>query len=94
MPLNVCAAFKIPLKSPSGFDLHDTVIRYWKEKTKRDWTELKNQTGLRHILRVWALKKHETYETNILEDAYLLLLGRRGYFEMLRLIDETTRSEV
>jgi hypothetical protein len=87
-----CAAFKIGLRSPSGFDLHDTVVKHWKEKTKRDWTELKYQTGLRHILRIWALKKHETYETNVLEGAYLLLLAWRGYYEMIRLIDETSRS--
>ncbi|AFU58874.1 hypothetical protein Ngar_c19420 [Candidatus Nitrososphaera gargensis Ga9.2] len=80
---------KIPFKALSGLELHDSVIKDWKEKSSLPWTDLKYQTGLRHILRVWALKKHEAYSTNLLEEAYFILLGWRGCFEIIRMIKET-----
>lgn len=81
--------FGVHFGSTTGLQLHDLVIRHWKTNTGKDWTDLLYQTGVRHIIRIWSLKKHRSYETNEVEVSYLVLLGWRGFWEILRLMYDT-----
>jgi hypothetical protein len=87
-----CLSFNINTHSHVGLILHDKIVQYWKEKTGKDWVDLLYQTGVRHIIRVCSLKKHDFYQSNPLEVSYLILLGWRGYFEILRMIAEIKES--
>lgn len=75
-------------KDGIGLGLHTKLVDLWKRRTKRNLTELKYQTGVRHIIRLGASKEHEGYEPYREEVEYLLLIAWRGYWEILRMLKE------
>lgn len=92
----LCGDFFLVLeveKRGIGLNLHTKMVRYWEKKAKRELTELKYQTGVRLIIQLGSLKKHNGYEPQRDEVKYLLLLAWRGYWEILKMLKEVQEKE-
>lgn len=71
-----------------GLQMHDKIVQHWIENSGKNWTHLLYQTGVRHIIRLGSLKEHTGYDSFNAEIEYLKLLSWRGYFELLRMMNE------